>query len=190
MVGACAAADARLVLTSSMAAVRGGGQLPLSGSYYTADDWNTVSARDGPGFAPYQYSKAASERRAWELAREVGLELVTLCPPMIFGPPRDATCSSFSVELVRKWLRGEKPVASLLVSDVRDVAAAHIEAACRPKASGRRLIVSNERRIPASACAKAITDRMSDHRDTRRGARGRGGRRRLRVCAGDGHRRA
>ena len=100
MVCACAAAGARLVLTSSMAAVRGNGQTPLNGLTFTSADWNTVSRRDGPSFEPYQFSKAASEQRAWELAKEVGLELTTICPPMIFGPPRDPTCSSFSVQMV------------------------------------------------------------------------------------------
>jgi dihydroflavonol-4-reductase len=99
MVCACAAAGARLVLTSSMAAVRGSGQPPACGAHYTTADWNTVSRRDGPGFEPYQWSKVASERRAWALAREVGLEMVALCPSMIFGPPRDPRSTAFSVQV-------------------------------------------------------------------------------------------
>ena len=156
MVCACAASGARLILTSSMAAVRGAGQAPKNGLYYTSRDWNTVSRRDGPGFEPYQWSKMASEQRAWELAREVGLELVTLCPPMIFGPPRDATCTSFSVQMVRKWARGEAAVRSLLVSDVRDVALAHVRAATEPAAAGGRFIVSTEQRSDAASEADAI----------------------------------
>ena len=122
MVCACAAAGCRLVLTSSMAAVRGTGQAPLRPPAYTADDWNVVSQRDGPGFEPYQYSKVASERRAWELAREVGLELVTLCPSMIFGPPRSERVHGLSVRMVQSWVDGLAPVQSRLVVDVRDCA--------------------------------------------------------------------
>lgn len=33
----------KVILTSSMAAVRGTGQDPINGKFYTADDWNTVS---------------------------------------------------------------------------------------------------------------------------------------------------
>ena len=158
MVCACAAANARLVLTSSMAAVRGEGQPPSNGGWYTAkNDWNTLSQRDGPGFAPYQYSKRASEERARELAKEVGLELVTLCPAMIFGPPRDPASTAFSVEMVRGWAKGSSPVRSLLVSDVRDVAAAHVSAAVRTGPLPQpRYIVACEARSPASTEAEAV----------------------------------
>lgn len=161
MVCACAAATqtggARLVLTSSMAAVRSEGQPPDNGGWYTIKDWNTMSMRDGPGFAPYQYSKMASERRACELAREVGLELVCLCPGMILGPPRDPASRAFSVEMVRGWVKGEGPVRSLLVSDVRDVARAHLNAAVRATPLRQsRYIVACEARAPASAEAEAV----------------------------------
>lgn len=161
MVCACAAATqtggARLVLTSSMAAVRGEGQPPSNGGWYTSRDWNTISMRDGPGFAPYQYSKMASERRAMELASEVGLELVCLCPGMILGPPRDPASTAFSVDMVRGWTKGDGPVRSLLVSDVRDVAKAHLNAAVRPGPLGQcRYIVACECRSPASSEADAV----------------------------------
>ncbi len=160
LVRACAAAGARLVLTSSMAAVRGTRQ-PLAGSAttYTAADWNTISRRDGPGFEPYQYSKMESERRAWELARELSDEsmLVSLCPPMLLGPPLDAASNAYSCELMRGWLDGTRPVRSLLMADVRDVALAHVRAAEEKSAGGRRLIVSSETRISAAEMASAIT---------------------------------
>ena len=81
MVRACARTGARLVLTSSMAAVRGAGQVP-QGKCFTAADWNTASKRDGPGFEPYQFSKMESERIGWELAKECGVQMVSLCPPV------------------------------------------------------------------------------------------------------------
>ena len=162
MVCACAAANARLVFTSSMAAVRGTGQAPtdVSGAYSVAD-WNSVSRRDGPGFEPYQYSKAESERRAWQLSREVGLEMVSVCPSMIFGPPRDAACAGFSVDMVRAWIDGDSPVQSRLVVDVRDAAAAHVNAATVPDAAGKRFIASCEARVPASELAAALRERLT-----------------------------
>lgn len=160
MVCACSANNARLVLTSSMAAVRGAGQRPLNGKFYTTSDWNIASRRDGPGFEPYQFSKMEGERRAFELAKEVGLDLVTICPPMIFGPPRDPACASFSVQMVREWAKGNAPVRSLLVSDVRDVALAHLNAAVRSTeglaGARKRLIVGLERRSSAESEADAV----------------------------------
>ena len=166
MVAACAAANARLVLTSSMAAVRGEGQQPANGKFYNAlSDWNTISQRDGPGFAPYQFSKMESERRAWQLAREVGLEMVSICPAMLFGPPRDPTSSAVSVNMVRQWANGEAAVRSTLVSDVRDVARAHVEAATRPAAAGKRFIVACEARSAASSEAAAVAQGLIKRAD-------------------------
>ena len=64
--------NCRLVLTSSMAAVRGTGQTPLNGKVYTYKDWNTSSKLGDNWGASYQWSKAESERRAWELSKELG----------------------------------------------------------------------------------------------------------------------
>ena len=108
MVCACAAHGARLVLTSSMAAVRGTGQAPLRGEFYTTEDWNVVSQRDGPGFEPYQFSKAESERRAWELSRRLGGEMVSLCPSMIFGPPRVSFFAFFARARASSSLRTQR----------------------------------------------------------------------------------
>ena len=159
MVCACAAFNARLVLTSSMAAVRGGGQAPRSGASYSKFDWNTVSKRDGPGFEPYQYSKMESERRAWDLSRRLGVDMVSLCPSMIFGPPR-GECAGFSVAMVQSWVDGEAPAQSRLVVDVRDCAQAHIAAAATSSAGGKRFIVSCEARVPAGETADAIKARL------------------------------
>ncbi len=175
-VRACAASGAKLVFTSSMAAVRGGGQPPSDPSLgcYTTADWNSVSRRDGPGFEPYQWSKMETERMVMELATELGVDLVTLCPSMIFGPPRAGVgAKSFSVGMVRAWVDGAKPVESRLVCDVRDVAAAHLMAATLPSqpppaagaASGAarkpaRYIVSCEARVPAARIGAQMGERL------------------------------
>jgi nucleoside-diphosphate-sugar epimerase len=62
--------DCRLVVTSSMAAVRSTGQKPLNGEYYTDKDWNDRSKLGENWGSSYQWSKAQSEKRAWELAEE------------------------------------------------------------------------------------------------------------------------
>jgi nucleoside-diphosphate-sugar epimerase len=161
MVCACAASNARLVLTSSMAAVRGTAQTPTQGTAYTSADWNSVSMRDGKGFEPYQYSKAESERRAWVLSKRLGAEMVSICPSMIFGPPRTSRCrEGFSVQMVRRWIDGEAPVQSRLVVDVRDCAQAHINAALLDVAAGKRYIASCEARVPAAEVAEILKERI------------------------------
>lgn len=146
----------RVVLTSSMAAVRATDQTPLNGKFYTHRDWNTLSALNENWGSCYQWSKAESERRAWELVRmcnekyakedgattqDRGITLIALCPSFVFGPPcpipvemRDDAIdaaggsSSYSLKLIGQWLSGSSPVQSRLCADVRDVARAHLVA--------------------------------------------------------------
>jgi nucleoside-diphosphate-sugar epimerase len=144
----------KLILTSSMAAVRGSGQEPANGKYYTHEDRNTISKLGANWGASYQWSKAESERRAKELCEEYGIPLVVLNPSFVFGPAslRQAS-SSFSLQIVEQWARGESPVESRLFVDVRDVANAHIAAAIRPEAVGKRYLLSTEARVPSQKIA-------------------------------------
>ena len=52
----------RVVQTSSMAAVRGSGQTPLNGKFYTHEDWNALSELGANWGSSYQWSKAESEK--------------------------------------------------------------------------------------------------------------------------------
>lgn len=147
----------KLVLTSSMAAVRGGSQEPLNGQYYTKDDWNDVSVLGENWGASYQWSKAESERRAWALAKEMNVPMVSLCPSFVFGPPSSGELSSsFSTELVGKWVKGESQVQSRLFVDIRDVAAAHVAAGTLPHAIGQRFILSTEKRVASKDIAEIL----------------------------------
>lgn len=144
----------RLIMTSSMAAVRGSGQRPRNGKYYTEQDWNTISLLGANWGASYQWSKAESERKAWEICQHHNIPMVALCPSFVFGPPRDSINSnSYSITLVGQWARGESQVQSRLFVDVRDVAAAHVAAAIELEAAGQRYIVSLETRAPSQDIA-------------------------------------
>jgi nucleoside-diphosphate-sugar epimerase len=144
----------KLILTSSMAAVRGTGQEPSNGNYYTHHDWNNLSELGKNWGSSYQWSKMESERRAKELCDEHDIPLVVLNPSFVFGPTNEnCMSSSYSLDLVGQWARGESPVQSRLFVDVRDVAKAHIEAAVRPDSAGKRFIVSTEARIPSREIA-------------------------------------
>jgi nucleoside-diphosphate-sugar epimerase len=149
--------NCRLVLTSSMAAVRGSGQDPENGEYYTYKDWNTISELGANWGASYQWSKAESERRAWELAKQHDISMCSICPAFVFGPPSDGMMTqSFSITLVGQWIRGESPVQSRLFVDVRDVARAHVAAGTKPEVVGQRFIVSKEERVPSKDMAEAL----------------------------------
>ena len=151
----------RLVLTSSMAAVRGSGQIPKNGEYYTHHDWNTLSKlEDNNWGASYQWSKAESERVAWEIAKEMNIPMTAICPSFIFGPPTAnvSLSSSFSITLFGQWVRGESTVQSRLFVDVRDVAKAHVAAGNKPEAIGQRFIVSTEARMPSQEMAEVLKE--------------------------------
>jgi len=144
----------KIVLTSSLAAVRGPQQYPLNGECFTAGDWNTVSRLDEqPSFAAsYQWSKTESERRALEVVSMYDHEvpLISLCPSMILGPIRDESQIGQSIRLLQSWMDGSRPVESRLLIDVRDAALAHYRASRLPITGSRRYIISHERRVPAS----------------------------------------
>lgn len=150
--------NTKLVLTSSMAAVRGTGQKPKNGDCYSYVDWNALSELGKNWGSSYQWSKAESEHRAWELSKEIGVPMVSLCPSFIFGPSTDGTfeSNSYSIQLVGQWINGESDVQSRLCVDVRDVAKAHVAAGTRDVALGQRYIVSTESRMPSKVLAEAI----------------------------------
>ena len=149
----------RLVVTSSMAAVRGSGQEPLNGKYYTHEDWNTKSKLGDNWGASYQWSKAESERQAWDESKKLGVPMTSICPSFVFGPPSDGMMtSSYSITLVGQWVRGESEVQSRLCVDIRDVARAHVAAGTMDQAVGERIIVSKEERIPSKDMAEALKD--------------------------------
>jgi nucleoside-diphosphate-sugar epimerase len=147
----------KLIVTSSMAAVRGSGQTPLNGHYYTADDWNNLSKLGANWGSSYQWSKAEAERRAWKLCQLYNISMVAMCPSFVFGPPF-GNCTSYSISLVKQWIRGESPVQSRLYVDIRDVATAHVKAAFHAAAIGKRYIVSTEARISSEQIAHWLRD--------------------------------
>ena len=174
----------RLILTSSMAGVRATDQTPLNGKHYTHRDWNTLSKLNADNWGScYQWSKAESERRAWELVKECNekyanedgnacteIEMVALCPSFVFGPPpplpskmndvKGAGSSSYSLTLINQWIEGKSQVQSRLCVDVRDVADAHLSAGFMtnlPKeVADRRYILSTEERLSSELTAEAL----------------------------------
>lgn len=131
---------------------------------YTAKDWNPVTqeqaARDG--FSGYFASKTFAERAAWEMWNEAKAkgettwDLVTLCPPMIYGPPYHEVNKDLGVEGLNTSLKdlitglqGHNPAFKPHVAtpglpawvDVRDVAEAHVSALALEQGIAERFLI-------------------------------------------------
>lgn len=150
---------ARVVVTSSVCAIHDQHQKhqPAAGpgARYTEEDWNAVSTADKE---PYWVSKIEAERLAWQLSRDLGLDVVTILPNFVLGPVLGPGADGVSAGFMKAFLEapdGKVPEGTWTVCDVRDVAAAHIAAAENPEASGR-FIVSQS----GSMDARFITDAL------------------------------
>ncbi len=136
----------RTVVTSSVAAIRNGGNGALRGERdLDENDWSDPA---DPQMTPYARSKTIAERAAWELMRERGAEqrLVTVQPGAIVGPLLGAD-RSYSLQAIARLLGGEMPGLPKLgfsFSDVRDVAVLHLLAMTTPEAGGQRLPAAGE----------------------------------------------
>ena len=87
----------------------------------------------------YCYGKLMAEQAAWELAKDKGVDLVTVVPPMVTGPLLQPTFN-ISMSHILKYLNGSAKSYSNDVHayvDVRDVAFAHLLVYETPSASGR-----------------------------------------------------
>jgi nucleoside-diphosphate-sugar epimerase len=131
----------RVILTSSSVAIFYGRGLP-AGHIYSEDDFTDETRAD---ITPYIKSKTIAEKAAWQFVKSTpgAPELAVINPAFVQGPALDADLST-SHELYRLMARGVYPAAPRIrfpVADVRDVAMAHVEAAFRPEAAGKRYLV-------------------------------------------------
>jgi dihydroflavonol-4-reductase len=111
----------RLLLTSAMGCQRltGAGPRPVDES-----SWNEDLR------VPYFKAKTLAERRAWDLAGELGLDLVTVLPGPFGGP--GFVRPTPTIDLIAGIMKGAMSVAAPPIAypyvDVRDVASAHVMA--------------------------------------------------------------
>jgi dihydroflavonol-4-reductase len=129
----------RVVMTSSVAAVRHGRE-PSASAPYNEQDWTDP---DDLRRTPYVRSKTIAERAAWDLAAEMDAteRLATVNPGAILGPVSGPDRSP-SLEVVQRLLNGMPgtPRIGFNLVDVRDVADLQIRAMTDPAAGGRRLL--------------------------------------------------
>lgn len=135
----------RVVMTSSTSAAMPDGRLPVSSELV----WTSP---ENPGIDSHRLSKLYAERGAWDFMDEEvrrggsKMELVTLLPGTVLGPVLHLDMIE-AVDIIHRILQGKPrvlPDISLQISDVRDLAAAHIAAMLAPQAEGERFIIAGE----------------------------------------------
>lgn len=135
---------ARVVLTSSVAAIFGDNADMLGKDCFTEADWNTTSTLD---HQPYAYSKTVAERAAWQIQHaQKRWDLVTIHPSLVLGPSLTTASASGSMDTMRHFIDMSMalgaPALQMGCVDVRDVARAHITAGYTPGAQGRYVVNS------------------------------------------------
>ena len=135
----------QIIKTSSIVAMF---RKPNRSTPYTfgENDWTDENWIEGVN--DYFLSKTKAEKAAWELMESKGLKskLTTINPGGVFGDALDKKGGT-SIEYVRQFLKGKFPGApkfAVLISDVKDIAKAHVACIGNNKVGGRRLIVGKE----------------------------------------------
>jgi nucleoside-diphosphate-sugar epimerase len=150
----------RVVMTSSVAAVRGSRQSSES-TPFTEADWTDGHDTER---TPYVRSKTIAERAAWDLVREAGADhkLAVVNPGAIIGPPL-SNDNSTSLQAIQRLLDGmpAMPQLGFTFVDVRDVADMHLRAMTDQAAGGERFIATDEFLWTADV-AKVIRERLGD----------------------------
>ncbi|KAJ5930952.1 hypothetical protein N7466_006445 [Penicillium verhagenii] len=144
----------RIVLTSSFASVVDVNSTPPPGFTYTGAHWNPLTYETAidpasTSVIAYRGSKKFAELAAWDFVKneKPAFDLVTLCPPMVFGPvvhpvPNIESLNESNSDL---WsvAAGADPLPGVRVSawiDARDLADAHVRALITPEAGGKRFV--------------------------------------------------
>lgn len=194
----------RVVITSSFGAVLDLDAEAAPYFTYTADHWNPLSYEEAAdpktsAVVAYRGSKKFAERAAWDFVREnrPSFDLVTLCPPMTFGPVAHpvgrAAELNESNAMLWQVAQGKAPLPVARVSfwiDARDLAEAHAEALLRPEAGGKRYLPASPEYFSYGLAAEIIRDEFEfargrtleeQHPDKRRGIDGETAARELKI---------
>ncbi len=135
----------RVVLTSSCAAMYTDAIDCKKGPNGELDEsiWNDTASIN---YQPYNYSKTLAEQAAWEIAdAQNQWKLVCINPSLIFGPamaPEFSKSESLAIfkQLADGSLSTGVPRVGIGITDVRDVAEAHVQAGFRAEANGRNIV--------------------------------------------------
>jgi dihydroflavonol-4-reductase len=126
----------RMVLTSSVVTIP---LVPRGGPPTTEEDWRTDFT------LPYHHAKTVAEQEAWKLAKEHGVNMVSVLPGGILGPGFSRGTSSTDVieSITQGGLKNGTPNANFPAVDIRDVIDGHIRAA-ESDATGRFIVINDK----------------------------------------------
>lgn len=136
----------RVVVVSSCGAVYANPIYP-KGKVFDEDCWSDEDyCRKKEDW--YLVSKTLSEREALAFAAKTGLDVVTVCPSLVFGPLMQPTVN-LSSEMILKYFKDLETVENVLSNmvDIRDVADALLLTYEKPEASGRYICSSHAIKI-------------------------------------------
>jgi len=130
----------RVVITSSTVTIM---IKELERGREALDETDSTDLSD-PRAIPYVKSKTLAESAAWDFVEKHApdMELTTINPAFVLGPPLDARIGT-SLKVVQRLLRCKDPMLpnfGFPTVDVRDIAAMHIRALERPETIGKRII--------------------------------------------------
>ncbi|ROT37227.1 NAD dependent epimerase/dehydratase [Sodiomyces alkalinus F11] len=143
----------RVVNVSSFAAILDLGKGYRPGYTYTEKDWNPETwdeaAKDSNGASVYCASKSLAERAMWDWVESnkgtISFDLVSICPPWVFGPSvgrfAESRLSESQAKL-KELIDAESvfPIDFAAFVDVRDLARALLAAVETPEAGGQRFL--------------------------------------------------
>jgi len=122
----------KIIFTSSTAAI---GRSGPNGKALTEKNWNSKSKH------PYSYAKTEAEKRAWDYAKEMKMNMVVINPTAVIGPYfHRHTPSTFLFDKILKGKLNVLPPQTFGYVDVRDVALGHILAYENNHAEGRHIL--------------------------------------------------
>ncbi|ETI22618.1 hypothetical protein G647_06694 [Cladophialophora carrionii CBS 160.54] len=169
----------RVVITSSFASVIDVDRKAPPHFTYTAADWNPLTYEEAADnntseVVAYRGSKKFAELAAWDFVQreKPGFDIVTLCPPMIFGPfvHPVARLEELNDSAAKLWevASGVDPMPLARVPfwiDVRDLAQAHVESLLRPEVGNKRFTIASPERFSYQKAAEIIIKEFDWGRD-------------------------
>uniref|UniRef100_A0ACD5UH02 Uncharacterized protein n=1 Tax=Avena sativa TaxID=4498 RepID=A0ACD5UH02_AVESA len=137
----------RVVVVSSAAAVIMNPNFPKD-AVLDEDAWSDEDYCRNTGMW-YCLSKTLAEREALAYAEKTGLDVVTVCPPLVLGPLLQPVANTRSLVLIN-LLKGDRDTVedkARNMVDVRDLADALILVYENPEASGRYICSAYRKRL-------------------------------------------
>lgn len=169
----------RVVITSSFASVLDVNRKAPPYFTYTGADWNPLTYEESvdpatSAVVAYRGSKKFAELEAWNYIKDhkPNFDIVALCPPMTFGPVVHPVAGADKLNesnaMLWRIATGAKPLPVSRVPfwiDVRDLAAAHVEAVVGGAVGSKRFVPASPERFSYGLAAQIMAEEFPALRD-------------------------